>query len=97
MGYHPTKADKRRIVEEKKEKRLARLENREPSAKRVPICDIRESFRSAGLLYPDQIAVAEDGCAVTDDINLVYPCSPQEELGNWEIVEFPVVFVSSSK
>ncbi|KAJ1388669.1 hypothetical protein SESBI_38936 [Sesbania bispinosa] len=30
LGYQPTKADKKRFAEEKKEKRMARVENREP-------------------------------------------------------------------
>lgn len=97
LGYKPTKDDKWRIKEEKKEKRLARLENREPYAERVPIRDIRQSFQSAGMMYPDQIAAAEDDCAVNVDTPLVYPCSQHKALSNWEIIEFPMVFESHSK
>ncbi|XP_073219674.1 uncharacterized protein [Cicer arietinum] len=41
LGYKPNRDDKRRLVKEKKEKRLARIENREPRIERIPICDIR--------------------------------------------------------
>lgn len=97
LGYKPTNADKRRIVDEKKEKRLAKLENQEPVSERVPTYDIRRSFRSAGLLYPDQVAVTEEEHAANEEINLVYPCPPHQELSNWGIVEFPVIFNSASK
>ncbi|XP_073219507.1 uncharacterized protein [Cicer arietinum] len=47
LGYKPTRDDKQRLVKEKKEKRLARIENREPRIERILICDIRRSFQSA--------------------------------------------------
>ncbi|KAJ1422752.1 G-patch domain [Sesbania bispinosa] len=40
LGYQPTKVDKKRFADEKKEKRMARLENREPKIERIPICHI---------------------------------------------------------
>jgi len=53
----------------KKEKRLARLENREPKTERVPICDIRESFYSAGFEFPSLIAAIEEDITEDDDNN----------------------------
>jgi len=50
LGYKPTIADKRRLVEERRERRKARLEGRDYEAERVPICDIRQSFHSAGFM-----------------------------------------------
>ena len=97
LGYEPTKADKRRNVEERKEKRVARLQNREPKTERIPICDIQQSFRSAGFVFADQVAVVGDDCFTDNDIDLVYPCSPGTRLNNWEIVEFPVIYDSCSK
>ncbi|XP_073223454.1 uncharacterized protein [Cicer arietinum] len=44
LGYKPTRDDKRRLVKEKREKRLAQIENRESRIERIPICDIRQSF-----------------------------------------------------
>ncbi|KAJ1394606.1 G-patch domain [Sesbania bispinosa] len=49
LGYKPSNADVKMFVEEKEEKRLARLGGREPRTGGVPICDIRESFISAGF------------------------------------------------
>jgi len=91
LGYKPTKEDWRKIAAEKKEKRLARLENREPKIERVPICDIRQSFRSAGLMFDDQIATVEDQIDEEDD-SIVYPYSLNIKLNNWETIEFSVVF-----
>ncbi|KAJ1435956.1 G-patch domain [Sesbania bispinosa] len=60
LGYKATPTDRRRVAEEKKEKRLARLENREPVTRGIPICDIRQSFRSAGFMFDDQVVVIEE-------------------------------------
>ncbi|KAJ1391036.1 G-patch domain [Sesbania bispinosa] len=57
LGYKATPTDRRRVAEEKKEKRLARLENREPITRGIPICDIRQSFRSAGFMFDDQVVI----------------------------------------
>jgi len=82
LGYKPFKADRRRIANEKREKRLARLENREPKTEGVPICDIRESFHSAGFEFPTLIAVAEEDITEDDDNSGVHACSPNMELGD---------------
>ncbi|KAJ1402773.1 G-patch domain [Sesbania bispinosa] len=60
LGYKATPADRKRVAEEKKEKRLARLENREPVTRGIPICNIRQSFRSAGFMFDNQVAVIEE-------------------------------------
>jgi len=48
LGYRPTKEDKRRLMEEKKERSLARLQGREPRVGKISIRDLKKSFRSAG-------------------------------------------------
>jgi len=48
LGYKPTKEDKRRLLEEKKERILARVEGRERKIGKIHICDIKKSFRNAG-------------------------------------------------
>jgi len=96
LGYKPTKQDWRKIIAEKKEERLARLENCEPKIERVPICDICQSFQSAELMFDDQIATVEDQIAKEDD-GLVYLYSPNIELNNWETVKFPMIFSLFSK
>ncbi|KAJ1398679.1 hypothetical protein SESBI_30871 [Sesbania bispinosa] len=100
LGYKATPADRRRVAEEKKEKRLARLENREPVTRGIPICDIRQSFRSAGFMFDSQVAVIEKEdtpARVHDAGSLVYPCAPDTKLNNWKIIEFPVVLSSVTK
>ncbi|KAJ1426396.1 hypothetical protein SESBI_10421 [Sesbania bispinosa] len=92
LGYRPTKADKKRFAEEKKEKRMARLENRELKTERIPICHILQSFRSAGLLFKDQVATIGDrnDSDADQDAKWVIPCLRETELTNWEIIEFPM-------
>ncbi|KAJ1408937.1 G-patch domain [Sesbania bispinosa] len=100
LGYKATPADRKRVVEEKKEKRLARLENREPVTRGIPICDIRQSFRSAGFMFDNQVVVIEEEyilASVHDAGILVYPCAPDTEINNWKIIEFPVILSSVSK
>ncbi|XP_022632809.1 uncharacterized protein LOC106780655 [Vigna radiata var. radiata] len=60
LGYKPTKEDKKRLIEEKRERSLARVERWEPRARKIHICDIQKSFRSAGWVNISQIAVVED-------------------------------------
>ncbi|KAJ1378139.1 G-patch domain [Sesbania bispinosa] len=79
LGYQLTKADKKRFAEEKKEKRMARVENREPKTERIPICHILQSFRSAGLLFADQVATVGDRNDIDadQDTKWVIPCFPE--------------------
>jgi len=91
LGYKPTKADKRRIVKERKERSLARQEGREPKAKGITLCDIKQSFRSAGWINADQVAAIEKELG-DEDSNFVRPCPPDVQLGNWESVNLSMVF-----
>ncbi|KAJ1425817.1 G-patch domain [Sesbania bispinosa] len=99
LGYQPTKADKKMFAEDKKEKRMARLENREPKTERIPICHILQSFRSASLLFSDQVGTVGDrnDTDADQDAKWVIPCFPETELTNWEIIEFPMTFKIESK
>ncbi|KAJ1419664.1 hypothetical protein SESBI_14998 [Sesbania bispinosa] len=80
------------FVEEKEEKRLARLGGREPRTGGVPICDIRESFISAGFEHSNLIAAAEGHTQGDVKNNWVRVGPPNAKLPNWEIVELPVIF-----
>ena len=44
LGYKPTRVDKMRVTNEKKEKRMAHLESQEAKDERILICDIKQSF-----------------------------------------------------
>ncbi|XP_073224460.1 uncharacterized protein [Cicer arietinum] len=91
LGYKPTRDDKRRLVKEKKEKRLARIENREPRIERIPICDIRRSFQSARPTSEIHIAAAEDDM-FDGDANWIRPCGVGAEIRNWKVVKSPMIF-----
>ena len=81
LGYKPTSADKRRIALEWKERSFALLQGREPRAVRIPICHISDSFRSAGWVYADQVAMLKED--TDDDLpSWVRPCPPGFALKN---------------
>ncbi|XP_027187860.1 uncharacterized protein [Cicer arietinum] len=91
LGYKPTRDDKRRLVKEKKEKRLARIENREPRIERIPICDIRQSFQSARPTSEIHIAAAEDDM-FDGEANWIRPCGVGVEIRNWKVVKSHMIF-----
>ncbi|XP_027368345.1 uncharacterized protein LOC113874309 [Abrus precatorius] len=97
LGYIPTKADKKRVIVEKKERRLVRLEGREPKTEGVPICDLLKSFYSAGFEFQDSVAAADVDIPEEEVVDLVRTCPPNIEVGNWEIIELPVIFNAYSK
>nr|KYP46635.1 hypothetical protein KK1_031729 [Cajanus cajan] len=97
LGFKPSKAYKWRVVYEKRERRLAMLENREAKIDGVPICDLRESFWSVGFEFPNSIALVEQDFHEEEQASLVRACPLNMELNNWEIVEVPVVFNSDLK
>ena len=91
LGYKPTKAYKRRIVEERKERSLARLEGRKPKAKGIILCGIQQSFQSVRWINADQVAAIEKELK-DEDSNFVRPCPPDVQLDNWESVNLSMVF-----
>ncbi|MED6175941.1 hypothetical protein PIB30_083099, partial [Stylosanthes scabra] len=80
LGYIPTKSDKKRIMMDKKEKRIARLENREPKTTQIPIRDIRADFLSAGWMLSDTVAVISED--PSEPRSMVYQGSPGMKLNN---------------
>jgi len=91
LGYKPTQADRKRRVEEMKERRLARTEGKEPKTNEIPLCSLYQSFYSAGWINLDQVAAIEqeleDGGS-----DFVRPCRLDEQIGNWKSVEIPMVY-----
>jgi len=59
LGYKPTHADRRRIIEERVERSQAKIEGREPRITEIPMCRLDQSFYSAGWINFDQVAVIE--------------------------------------
>ena len=64
---------------------------REVKDEGIPICDIKQSFRSAGFTLSNQVLAIRDEDTTTESAGLVYPCAPNFTLNNWDVIEFPVV------
>ncbi|XP_052736650.1 uncharacterized protein LOC128197859 [Vigna angularis] len=90
IGYEPNKEDKRKLMEERREYGLARVERREPRVEKIGIRDIKESFRSAGWINAGHIAAVEDEDS-SECSSFVRACSPAAPLNNWETLSLPVM------
>ncbi|XP_057452389.1 uncharacterized protein LOC130744214 [Lotus japonicus] len=97
LGYKPTKDDKKMVAADKREKRLARLENQEPKTKRLTVCNLSEKFRSAGFELLGPIAAAEEDIPGIQHADLIRPCAPNENLNNWKVVRLAMVYKFVSK
>jgi len=75
LGYKPTKEDKMRFLEKKRERALARIQGREPRIGRIHICDIKESFHSVGWINTRQISAIEEQHEFANS-DYVWPCPP---------------------
>ncbi|XP_027912906.1 uncharacterized protein LOC114172940 [Vigna unguiculata] len=69
------KDDKRRLVEEKNELGLARIEGQERRKGKICISDIKESFRSVRWINTCQISPIEDGNGL-ESLDFVRSCPP---------------------
>ncbi|KAJ1400309.1 hypothetical protein SESBI_29693 [Sesbania bispinosa] len=79
----------------RKKKKVGLTREFESRYTRYSICDIRQSFRSAGFMFDNQVAIIEEEytlASVHDAGILVYPCAPDTEINNWKIIEFPCDF-----
>ena len=91
LGYKPTRADQRGMIEERIERSRARMEGREPKIKEISLCSPDQSFYSVGWINLDQVSMI--GQKHEDEgFNFVHLCLPNEQIGNWESVDIPVVF-----
>ena len=79
LGYESTRADKKKMLKGRKEG--------------ITLCDIGQSFRSAGWINTDQVAVIEEA-PIEGGLNLVRPCLPNARINNWEFQDLPVVFAN---
>ncbi|KAJ1430510.1 hypothetical protein SESBI_07649 [Sesbania bispinosa] len=73
-------------------KEVGQARGSEPRTGGLPICDIRESFISAGFEHSNLIAAAEGHTQGDVNNNWVRVGPPNAKLPNWEIVELPVIF-----
>ena len=92
LGYKPTQAGIRKNISEKTNKgQSLRLGQR---AKEPPPCHISRSFTSAGLRCEGQVAMTCDDDSPRRS-DLVRPCPPGFQLGNWWVEERPDVYATS--
>ncbi|KAH1228659.1 hypothetical protein GmHk_10G028622 [Glycine max] len=91
-GYKPTQADiKRSIAGRKSGSQSSRLRQEGEGS---PPCHISRSFISAGLGDEGQVvAIYEDD--VPSTLDLVRPCPPDFQLGNWRVEERPSIYATS--
>ncbi|WCJ18388.1 hypothetical protein M5689_000744 [Euphorbia peplus] len=92
LGYQATKYDKRKIYQQRREKRLARLENREVREEDMEFPHIRDIFISNGRFVLDDGAMMvfmvesdEEEPGENDWISVQV-----EELRNWKIYDLPI-------
>src|ERR1044072_4161252 len=95
LGYKPTRDDKKMMAAEKKKKRLARVEGREPKLEKIPAFDLM--FRSAGFEFLSPVAAAEEELSEGQYFDLVRPCMPDAELDNWKSVEIAMIYKPEPK
>jgi len=81
LGYKPTQTDKKRVFKERKEKNMARLESHELKMGRITLCDINQSFHSAGWININEVAAIVEE-SEEESLNFVHPCSPHVQLNN---------------
>ena len=92
LGYKPTQVDVRKDISEKKNKGQGLWSGQQ--AKAVPLCHISKSFVSAGFRHEGQIVAICDEDSPRRS-NLVQPCPPDFQLGNWWVEERPEVYATS--
>ena len=92
LGYKPTHADVMRSALEMKGRNIGQRQG--PQVKGTPLCQINESFVSAGWTYKGRVAMIHNEVP-QEQSNWVQPCLPEFELGNWQIIEQPGIFVAN--
>ncbi|KAH1246868.1 hypothetical protein GmHk_06G016873 [Glycine max] len=92
LGYKPTQADIRKSIAGRKSgSQGSRLRQADEGS---PPCHISRSFISAGLGDEGQVvAICEDDAPSGSD--LVRPCPPDFQLGNWRVEERPNIYTTS--
>ncbi|KAL5127871.1 hypothetical protein HKD37_14G040214 [Glycine soja] len=92
LGYKPTQADMKRSIAGRKNDGQSSRWKQESEGN--PPCHISRSFISAGLGDEGQVvAICEDD--VPSTLDLVRPCPPDFQLGNWRVEERPGIYATS--
>ncbi|KAH1265359.1 hypothetical protein GmHk_01G001078 [Glycine max] len=92
LGYKPTQADMERSIVGRKSSGQSSHWRQESEGS--PPCHISRSFISAGLGDKGQVvAICEND--VPSTLDLVRPCPPEFQLGNWRVEERPGIYATS--
>ncbi|KAH1213122.1 hypothetical protein GmHk_14G041140 [Glycine max] len=92
LGYKPTQADMKRSIAGRKSSGQSSRWRQESEGS--PPCHISRSFISTGLGDKGQVvAICEDD--VPSTLDLVRPCPPDFQLGNWRVEERPGIYATS--
>ncbi|KAH1242417.1 hypothetical protein GmHk_07G019759 [Glycine max] len=92
LGYKPTQADMKRSIAGRKNNGQSSRWRQEGEGS--PPCHISRSFISAGSGDKGQaFAICEDDIPST--LDLVRPCPPDFQLGNWRVEERPGIYATS--
>ncbi|KAL5133851.1 hypothetical protein HKD37_03G007114 [Glycine soja] len=92
LGYKPTQADMKRSIAGRKNSGQSSRWRQESEGS--PPCHISRSFISAGLGDKGQVfAICEDD--VPSTLDLVRPCPPDFQLGNWRVEERSGIYATS--
>ncbi|KAH1205582.1 hypothetical protein GmHk_16G046253 [Glycine max] len=92
LGYKPTQADMKRSIARRKNNGQSSRWRQEGEGS--PPCHISRSFISAVSGDKGQaFAICEDDIPST--VDLVRPCSPDFQLGNWRVEERPGIYATS--
>ena len=108
LGYKPNRQERQRFIEEKRQKRVASLLEKEVESMKMDIPPLSSSFLSAGFINPKMIQVDEEEVMVETfgslSIDMVevedqearntgLPSFPRgQTLNNWTSIELPIVF-----
>ncbi|XP_017972264.1 PREDICTED: uncharacterized protein LOC108661074 [Theobroma cacao] len=109
LGYKPTKEERRKLTAQKKIKRMAQLEGKEEEFGEQTIPHLYEIFRFVGFIHPEAPPKVNQVLRIFDELSIhmigdeephenipvVYPVLPGEELSNWTATELPIIFKSS--
>jgi len=93
LGYKPTRADKRRIALERKEKSSTQPHGLQ--VERVPFCHIDESFVSSRWMCEGRVSMINEETPQDQPI-WVRPCPPEFESGNWQVIKQPDISMTNS-
>jgi len=87
LGYKPTWEDEKKMIEEKKERNIAKLRGYKLKEKGITLCDIKQTFRSFGWINYEKVAMTEE-MLEDEELSLVHPCLPDTQINNWEFKDF---------